>query len=258
MKSLIPGLLILVLTSSLQAAERVHLFAASSLATAMDRLATQYQTRTGIRVVTTYAASSALARQIYQGAPADIYLSANQRWMDYLQQQKMIQPQSRKTLLHNTLVLIQPATAQPPGGTISQLTNDWPLMETLADRRLALANPDHVPAGIYAKEALTTLNHWPRIRRNLARSHNVRGALALVEQGEAPMGIVYRTDALASQKVSIIADIPDNSHTSIDYPIALIRDAHATAADFYHYLNSPEAAAVFKAQGFRVPAVAQE
>lgn len=244
--------LLIAFSLPLQASERVYLFAAASLTTALTELTQQYEARTGVRVITNYAASSALARQIYQGAPADLYLSANQRWMDYLAGQAQLEPGYQGPLLRNRLVLIAPADNSKP--TPQALTATWPLAQQLGDGRLAIADPDHVPAGIYSKEALESLTLWPRVRRQLARANNVRGALALVERGESPLGLVYSTDARQSDAVSVVATIAPEHHSAIEYPLAMVKGHNRPAVlELYNYLHSDAARQIFINHGF-IPA----
>ncbi|MCV6589238.1 MAG: molybdate ABC transporter substrate-binding protein [Marinobacterium sp.] len=254
MKYLLASILLLLSLSS-SAAERIHLFAASSLTTALSQLAAEYERSRGVRVLITYAASSALARQISQGAPADLYLSANQRWMDYLQQQALLQAGSQIELLRNRLVLVAHPALLLPSSLPELLSADWPLSDLLGEQRLAMADPAHVPAGIYGREALQTLQLWPSVHSKLTRSHNVRAALALVEQGEAPLGLVYRSDAHASTRVQQLALIPSSAHSLIRYPMAITRQSSSRTQvwAFYEFLQSAEAQAVFRQQGFEIP-----
>lgn len=249
----LPAVLVLCLCliPRAQAAETVYLFAASSLTGVLDELSQQYSADNSVRIVTNYAASSTLARQITQGAPADIYISANRRWMDYLEQQREIESDSRRSLISNRLVLVAPASTPDSNSDIPELSTSWPLATTLDDQRFAVADPAHVPAGRYAREALQTLQLWQPVRRQLTRSHNVRAALALVERGEVPLGIVYQTDARQSARVTTLARIPTSSHSPIEYPIALVKDRNRPAVSaFYRYLQSDTARQTFTRHGF--------
>jgi len=242
---------VLLISIPARAEPPVTIFAASSMTNAVDEVIRLYQQLHDEPVRTSYASSSALARQIASGAPADIYISANQRWMDYLEQQNSIQPDSRRTLVQNTLVLITPAAIPLNIDHLQQIP------EQLGQNRLAIADPDHVPAGIYSKQALQELQLWPALKPQLARSHNVRATLLLVERGETPLGLVYRTDALISNKVKIISQLPTTSHQAIEYPIALTPNSNPNPAvtTLYDFLISAEAAAVFVRHGFLIKAV---
>ncbi|MCX8957250.1 molybdate ABC transporter substrate-binding protein [Erwinia psidii] len=230
------------------AADNITVFAAASLTNAMEDIAVQYQKGKAVKVVTSFASSSTLARQIEQGAPADLFISADQQWMDYAAQKKSIDTSSRVTLLGNDLVLVAPAISQPQKVTLSAST-DWKSL--LKGQRLSVGDPDHVPAGIYAKEALQQLGAWSELEPELARGNSVRAALALVERNETPYGIVYGSDAVASEKVTVVGVFPENSHKPVEYPMAMTGEHHSAAvSDFYQYLKGPQAAAVFKRYGF--------
>src|SRR5690606_15484301 len=188
-----------------------------------------------------YAGASALARQIDAGAPADLFLSADQEWMDHVAARGLIQPRTRTTLLTNRLVLIAPAASRQS----LMIRPGFPLARALGRGRLAMANPDAVPAGKYGKEALTRLGVWPSVAGRVERAQNVRAALALVARGEAPFGVVYATDALAERGVRVVGTFPANSHTPITYPIALLaKSRHRDAEAFRRYLTSAEAKAI--------------
>jgi molybdate transport system substrate-binding protein len=226
----------------------VLVFAAASLQTALDELAPEIARVTGVRVATSYAASSALARQIESGAPAELFISADLDWMDYVEQRKLIQAASRVNLLGNHLVLIAPA-----GQAVSlTIAPGFPLAAALGNGRLAVADPGAVPAGKYAQAALTTLGVWEMVEPKLARSENVRAALLLVSRGEAPLGIVYRTDALADRGVAIVDTFPEHTHPRIVYPAALTTGATTEAGRVLAFLRGDAARAVFARQGFVV------
>ncbi len=230
------------------AAEKVTVFAAASLTNALQDIATQYQKGKDVQVVSSFASSSTLARQIEQGAPADLFISADQQWMDYAIDKQQIAKDTRYTLLGNELVLIAAKDAKPAKITLDKQT-DW--AKLLNGGRLSVGDPDHVPAGIYAKEALQNLGAWTALEPKLARANNVRSAMALVERGEAPLGIVYGSDAVASDKVSVVAIFPEDSHKPVEYPMAIVKGHQTPAVSaFYSYLKSPEAAAIFKQYGF--------
>lgn len=228
----------------------VTVFAAASLKESLDEAAAAYQAATGQTVRVSYAASSALARQIEQGAPADVFVSADRDWMDYLQQRDLIDTASRRDLLGNTLVLIAPksSTAKPialkPGVDLRPL---------LGDGRLALALTASVPAGKYAKAAFTSLGVWDSLQAKVAEGENVRAALMLVAREEAPLGVVYGSDAQAEPGVRVLATFPADTHPPIVYPIArLAASKHAQAAAFVRWLETPAAAAIFRRHGFSV------
>ncbi|NAX47142.1 molybdate ABC transporter substrate-binding protein [Photobacterium halotolerans] len=232
------------------AQEKVLVFAASSLTNALNELAESYEHASGNQVVFSFASSSTLARQLAQGAPADLYLSANTKWMDYAAEQNVINTESRKDLLHNRLVLV---THQSESVDSVPLNGSWDITKALNGSRLVVGDPNHVPAGIYAKEALESLGLWQQAEPLLARANNVRAALLLVERQEAKFGIVYQTDAQIAQDVKIVAQFPEQSHQPITYPVALTRQAPSKAAQgFYDYLQSSDAAEVFERYGFSV------
>ena len=185
---------------------KITVFAAASLTNAMQDIATQYKKEKGVDVVSSFASSSTLARQIEAGAPADLFISADQKWMDYAVDKKAIDTASRQTLLGNSLVVVAPKASEQKDFTIDSKTN-WTSL--LNGGRLAVGDPEHVPAGIYAKEALQKLGAWDTLSPKLAPAEDVRGALALVERNEAPLGIVYGSDAVASKGVKVVATFPE-------------------------------------------------
>jgi molybdate transport system substrate-binding protein len=225
-------------------------FAAASLTDALRALAPQWQRRGHPAPRLSFAASSALARQIEQGAPADLFLSADQAWADYLQDRNLLVPETRVSPIGNSLVLIQPVSAPARRISIGRGTDLLALLGP--NGRLATGDPAHVPAGRYAQAALTWLGMWSAVAPRLARADNVRGALLLVERGEAPLGIVYATDALMSQAVRVVGSFPGASHPPIAYPFALTRRAEANeqARGLLEFLVSPQAAAVWDRYGF--------
>lgn len=230
------------------AADKITVFAAASLTNALQEIATQYQQGKDVQVVSSFASSSTLARQIEQGAPADLFISADQQWMDYAIDKQQMVKDSRYTLLDNDLVLIAAKDSKLDKVAITPQT-DW--RQLLNGERLAVGDPDHVPAGIYAKQALQSLQAWPQLEPKLARANNVRSAMALVERQETPLGIVYGSDALASDKVKVVGVFPADSHKPVEYPMAIVKDHNSpTVSAFYTYLKSPQAAAVFKRYGF--------
>lgn len=227
----------------------VVVFAAASLKTALDQIVTAYQAETGGRVVVSYAGSSGLARQIQYGAPADVFVSANVTWMDLLQDQGLISRPSRVDLVSNALVLIAPADT-PREITIEP---GFDLAGLLGQDRLAVALVDAVPAGLYAQTALRNLGVWDDIAPRLAQSDSVRGALRLVATGQAPLGIVYATDARADARVQILGRFPTDSHPPIVYPAALTISAAPAAAAFLNHLTAPSARAILDEHGFSRP-----
>jgi molybdate transport system substrate-binding protein len=232
----------------------VLVFAAASLQTALDELAPRVEAATGVQVRASYAASSTLARQIENGAPADLFISADRDWMDYLAARALIQSGTRVDLLGNHLVLIAPA-GEP---STLHVAPGFPLAAALgAHGRLAIADPDAVPAGKYAKAALTALGVWDSVAGRLARAENVRAALLLVERGEVPLGIVYRTDAAVDPGVVVVDRFADGTHPAIVYPAALTRQAHRNAAAVLAFLQGTTARAVFERLGFEVAPKAQ-
>lgn len=233
-----------------RASDNPVVFAAASLKGPLDEAAAAFKAETGTTVVISYAGSNALAKQIEQGAPAEIFISADEAWMDYLAERSLIAGGSRHDLLANELALIAPAgsTAAPV------IAPGFDLAGALGDGRLALADPDAVPAGKYAKQALVALGVWDGVAGRLARTENVRAALALVASGEAPLGIVYATDALAEPKVRSLGAFPAATHDPILYPAALTRTATPEAAAFLAFLKGDTASAIFAKAGFGKPA----
>ncbi|MFR3707636.1 MAG: molybdate ABC transporter substrate-binding protein [Enterobacter hormaechei] len=226
---------------------KITVFAAASLTNAMQDIAAVYKKEKNVEVVSSFASSSTLARQIEAGAPADLFISADQKWMDYAVEKKSVDTATRETLLGNSLVVVAPA--KQAGRHRHQQTDRldpsaqrWPS----GGRR-----SEHVPAGIYAKEALQKLGAWETLSPKLAPAEDVRGALALVERNEAPLGIVYGSDAVASKGVKVVGTFPEDSHKKVEYPVAIV-DGHknASVTAFVDYLKGPEASAIFKRYGF--------
>ena len=231
------------------AASGVVVFAAASMKTALDAFAGRWQGQTGTTVTISYAGSSRLAQQILQGAPADVYISANTGWMDAVQKAGLIAEGGRRDILGNTLVLIAHGAKAPPVA----IGPGFDLAGLLGDGKLAMALVASVPAGQYGKAALTALGVWDAVAPKVAQADNVRAALALVSTGEAPYGVVYATDALADPGVSVVGTFPADSHPPIVYPAALLKTAADPAARaFYDALAGAEAATVFAAHGFAV------
>ncbi len=227
----------------------VLVFAAASLKNALDEIAAQWQRETGKKVAISYAASNNLIRQIEQGAPADIFISADLDWMDYGQQKNLIKPETRGNLLGNRIVLIAPRDS-----TVTvKIGPGFDLAAALKGGRLAMGNVDAVPAGKYGKAALEKLGAWDGVKDRIAQAESVRAALLLVARGETPLGIVYQTDAASEPGVKIVGTFPADTHPPIIYPAALTKDStSAAAADFLKYLRSPAARPAFERQGFTV------
>lgn len=226
-------------------ADEVVVFAAASLKNALDPIAADFQTATGHTVTISYAGSNALAKQIIEGAPADIFLSAATNWMDEVE--KAALTTTRKDLLGNTLILI----AHGKDAAAVEITPQLDLPTLLNSGKLSMAMVDSVPAGQYGKEALQSLGLWDAVAPSVAQSENVRAALALVAQGEAPLGIVYGSDAVAEDNVTVLGTFPADSHKPITYPAALLTNAQDDAdRAFFDALSAPAAAAIFTAQGF--------
>jgi molybdate transport system substrate-binding protein len=227
----------------------VLIFAAASLQTALDNLAEPIRKATGTSVRMSYAASSALARQIVEGAPADLFISADLDWMDYVAGLKLMRAESRVNLLGNRLVLIAPRD-RPVTLTIAP---NFGLRAALGSSRLALADPAVVPAGKYARAALTTMGVWEGVADRIAGAENVRAALLLVSRGEAPLGVVYASDAKADPGVVVVDTFPATSHPPIVYPAALTATAAPGAAAVLEFLKSAAAWPAFEQQGFTKP-----
>jgi molybdate transport system substrate-binding protein len=254
-RALLVGLAVLALAGrpgrSLAQGGGPLVFAAASLKNALDDINRRYQADTRRKATISYAASSTLAKQIESGAPADIFISADQRWMDYVQEHGLIQPNTRYDLLGNSLVLIAPMDSALDAGQ-AMIGPGFPLARMLGDGRLAMAEPNSVPAGLYGKAALTKLGVWDQVAGKVAAAENVRMALALVARGEAPLGIVYKTDAAIEPGVKIVGTFPSGTHEKIVYPLALTGSARSEAAPFIDYLRGPAARHLFEKYGFTV------
>jgi molybdate transport system substrate-binding protein len=228
---------------------KLVIFAAASLKDALDEANAAYQREKSQETATSYAASSTLAKQIEAAAPADIFISADLDWMDYLAKRNLIKPETRFNLLGNRLVLIAPVASV---GKLDIAPN-FPLARALGDGRLAIADPDSVPAGKYAKAALEALGVWSSVANKLAPAENVRATLLLVARGEAPLGIVYQTDANSDKGVQVVGTFPDNTHPPIIYPIAVVAaSTNPGAPGYLAFLKSPTARPMFEKQGFTV------
>jgi molybdate transport system substrate-binding protein len=253
MKRLMPALLGAFLASAPAQAQNqsVTIFAAASLKTALDDIAAQWQKETGKAVRISYAASGPLAKQIEAGAPADIFISADVAWMDYAAQRQLIQTETRRNLLGNALVLVAPADSKAQTIEINAQTDLLGLLGN--DGRLAMGQPKSVPAGGYAEQALTSLGLWDKVKDRIAQTESVRATLIFVARGEAPLGIVYRSDAHAEPKVKVLGTFPESSHAPIVYPIALrAASTNPDAKAFYDYLATLAASAIFKRESFDV------
>src|SRR5262245_61357543 len=247
----IPGMLLAVgialLTATDVAAADVTVFAAASLKEAMDEHARNFEAATRNKVIVSYGASNALARQIESGAPADLFISADLDWMDYLDKRNLLRANTKADLLRNTLVLIAPASSS----TTLKIAPGFALAAALGSEKLAMANPDSVPAGKYGKAALENLGVWAAVEKRIARAETVRAALVLVSRAEAPFGIVYKTDALADKGVKVVDTFPSDTHAAIVYPIALVANGKSPVAKrLLEYLRSPVAESVWEKYGF--------
>lgn len=233
------------------AENEVVVFAAASTTNAITEIGDLYAGKGKGHIQTSFASSSTLAKQIASGAPADVYLSANTKWMDFLEEQNAIDPASRFDLLGNRIVLIVPADSPVKAVTVNDKLDLAALLGS--DGRLSMGDPDHVPAGIYGKKALENLGLWDQVKDRLAPMKDVRAALVLVERAETPLGLVYTTDAAISKKVRVAATFPQDSHPPIVYPVAAVAGGKLAAAKpFLEFLNSSEARAVFTKYGFEV------
>lgn len=227
-------------------ADTVTVFAAASLKAALDEVAMQFEQVSDHKVQLSFASSSALARQIERGAPANVFISANTDWMDRLAVEGLLEPETRIALLTNQLVLIAPKDLGLPQASIDDI--DFPTL--LKSGPIAMGFVEAVPAGIYGKSALVSLGLWDSLSPHVAQTDSARAALALVARGEAPLGVVYATDALSDPRVSVLALFPENSHVPIIYPSALIAPATTAASEFAAYLSSSETSTMFEAHGF--------
>jgi len=222
-------------------------FAAASMKNALDDANTAFTKANGVKIVASYAASSALAKQIESGAPADVFVSADLQWMDYVAQKNLIKPDSRVNLLGNKLVLIAPLDSKLDKVAIGQ---GFDIAKLAGDGRIAVADVKAVPAGLYAKAALEKLGGWAAAEPKLAMAENVRATLSFVARGETPVGIVYETDAKVEPKVKIVGVFPDGSHPPVIYPVAATTSAKADAGKYLSYLRGSEAKGIFEKYGF--------
>ncbi len=247
--AVVSGLVAGAFPTTARAEEPVTVFAAASLKESAEKIAAAWKAAGGADVTFSFAGSSALAKQIEEGAPADVFISADLKWMDHLDKAGRVKADTRVNLLGNRIVLVAPkgSTAE------TTIAPGFPLAALLGDERLAMANVDAVPAGTYGKAALTNLGVWESVKDKVAQAENVRAALLLVSRGEAPLGIVYETDAKVDSSVKILDRFPETSHPAIVYPAALTTDStNPRAADFLAYLQGADAHAIFTAAGFTV------
>lgn len=249
-RRLLSGLALLVVFAAGGARpETLTVFAAASLKGAFDEAARAFESASPHRVRTAYGASSALARQIEAGAPAHLFVSADRDWIDHLAGRRLLQG-TPVALLSNELVLVAPVGSAP----VLEIAPGFPLAQALGPGRLALADPRMVPAGKYARAALENLGAWDGVAARLAPAEHVRAALALVARGEAPLGIVYRTDAQAEPGVVIVGTFPPGSHPPIAYPMAIVKGAPPAALELARFLAGPAARPIWTRHGFRPPA----
>ncbi|WP_274630496.1 molybdate ABC transporter substrate-binding protein [Arvimicrobium flavum] len=237
------------LTPAALAEENVTVFAAASLKNALDAVNEACAAEVGEKATISYAASSALAKQIEQGAPADVFMSADLDWMAYLSEKNLTKKETETKLLGNSIVLVAPADS----AASTTIAANFDLAGLVGDGRLAMANVDYVPAGKYGKAALEKLGVWSSVEGKVAQAENVRAALALVATGEAPLGIVYKTDAAAEKKVKVVGTFPEDSHAPIVYPVAQTADSKDDdTPTFLKCLQSAKAKSLFEEQGFTV------
>lgn len=248
-KRLFAAFVLLIVTAlPLAAQESLTVFAAASMKNALDDANAAYTKSTGVKVVASYAASSALAKQIEQGAPADVFISADLKWMDYVAEKKLIKPDTRINLLGNKLVLIASTDSKLDKVTIAK---PFDIAKLAGDGRIAVADVKAVPAGLYAKAALESLGGWAAAEPKLAMAENVRATLAFVARGETPVGIVYATDAKVEPKVKIVGVFPDGSHPPVVYPIAATSTTtNAATLKYLDFLRTGAARAIFEKYGF--------
>ncbi len=248
---LFAGLLLLPQAVAAQTAsgDKLIVFAAASMQTALDAIAPLFAKESGAQPRISYGSSAILAKQIEQGAPAEVFISADVKWMDDLEAKKLIVPVTRRNLLGNSLVLVEPADQQ----AALKIGPGFDLAGATGDGKLAVCTVESCPAGIYAKEALQKLGVWDGVAPKLAQAANVRAALSLVARGEAKFGIVYGTDAKAEPKVKVVDVFPEATHSPIVYPVAVVAGAtDPSAAAFVAFLSSPGAVKILKDQGFTI------
>lgn len=231
-------------------ADEVFVFAAASLTNALNEVGESFTAKTGHTIKPSYAASSALAKQVEQGSPAHVFASADLKWMDYLAGKKLVNSDTRFNLLGNTLVLVVPVDSKLGKVELGPKTD---IAALAGDGRIATGNPDSVPVGLYFKQAMERAGQWQKVAPKIASTDSVRAALAFVERGEATLGVVYATDAAVSKKVKVIGTFPDSMHDPIVYPFALVAGHETPAAKaFLEQIRTPEAKGVFAKYGFKV------
>ena len=240
--------LLVIIVSCRASADVVRVFAAASLNNALQEAVQKFEDEYRYEVRLSFASSSTLARQIELGAPADVFISANPSWMDYLQDRQLVADSSRVDLLGNSLVIVAPT-----GGVRTVELVRGGELSAQFDGRLAVADPDHVPAGVYAKQALVWLGWWKGVKDRLAVAADVRAALVFVERGACQIGIAYSTDAKASKRVQVLASFPKASHDPIVYPAAIVKGGSVRAPELLDYLRSHTALEVFRSHGFEIP-----
>lgn len=247
-RTILISVLIFTATAIVNAQDRGPVvLAAASLQESMTEASNAWAAKGHAKPVLSFAASSALARQIESNAPADLFVSADEEWMDDVERKGLLKPNTRISFLSNRLVLVAPTT----NALYFSINRGFPLGKALGNGRLSLADPDAVPAGKYAKAALQQLGVWSSVENRSARGENVRAALALVERGEAPLGIAYATDAVASKKVRVAGTFPQSSHPPITYPVAILKSStHKEAEAFRQFLLSREGRCIFTKYGF--------
>jgi molybdate transport system substrate-binding protein len=234
-------------SSNALADTKITVFAAASLTNALSEVSAKYEKETGVKIAHSFASSSVLAKQIENGAPADLFISADLKWMNYLQDKSLVNKSSRKNLLGNSLVLIS-----PKGKSFAVQFDKAFDFSKAFDGRLCTGDIESVPVGIYAKEALTNLGWWKDIKSRIVGTQDVRGALAFVERAECNAGIVYETDSNFSTKVDLIGTFPESTHSPVIYPVAMMVNAKANTQHYLSYLQSDEALSIFKKYGFNV------
>jgi molybdate transport system substrate-binding protein len=250
LKFLVAAFAALPLAMPVAAAEKVTVFAAASLKNALDAANAAWQAESGNETAVSYAASSALAKQIEAAAPADLFISADLAWMDYVAEKKLIKDDTRSNLLGNRIVLVAPKEK----AAAVDIKEGFDLAGLVGDGKLAMGAVDSVPAGKYGKAALENLGVWSSVEGKVAGAESVRAALALVSRGEAPYGIVYETDAAADPGVAVVGTFPEESHPPIIYPVAILSESQSPAAAAYlDFLKSEKAAPFFTQHGFTIP-----
>lgn len=246
----IAAIMLIAATSMSASAQEIRVLAAASLSNVLDRLCQSWAAKGEPKCVTVYAASSALARQIENGAPGDVFISADEPWMKHVVDKKMVKVETQRALATNLLVIIAPAdskVALTPGPNFG-------IAAALGDGRLSLADPEAVPAGRYAREALTHFGVWDQVANRIARAENVRDAMAFVARSAAPLGIVYSTDAKVEPKVRIVAAFPEGSHPPVVYPMAVTANAKSPRAQaFLDFLMTSESQTTLADAGFGPP-----